>query len=91
MEDRASELAAERTRLERQRETEDQAIDLGAQRADLEQRLSENTEAILALFDAAGEVGIPAEQFARLVGVSRQSLYRWREVARRLRESRESR
>lgn len=66
-------------RLRRRRAVEDEAIRLGAERADLEARLSYNTQDIIDRLKEAGEFGLPLDTFAKLVGVSRQKLYRWRD------------
>ena len=72
----------DRTSIDRRRATEDRALELGAERAELRRRLRENTTAITALCGTAVELGITVQHFARLVGVRRQSLYRWREGTR---------
>jgi DNA invertase Pin-like site-specific DNA recombinase len=67
---------------------EDRLARLGTKRAKLENEQAENIEAIVdAIPDAIG-AGIPFDAVARLVGISRQTLYRWQEVARRLRADR---
>jgi hypothetical protein len=73
----------DRTEIDQRRGIEDRALKLRAKRAELHGGLRENTAAITALLAEAVELGIAVEQFARLVGIRRQSLYRWREVARR--------
>lgn len=72
-----------RPELTQRRDVEDRALKLGAERAQKHGELRENTAAITSLLDDAVALGIAVEQFARLVGVRRQSLYRWREAARR--------
>jgi hypothetical protein len=73
----------DRTEIDQRREIEDRALNLRAERAELHGALRENTAAITSLLAEAGELGIAVEQFARLVGIRRQSLYRWRDIARR--------
>jgi hypothetical protein len=73
----------DRTEIDRRRDIEDRALKLRAERAELHEGLRENTAAITALLAEAVELGIAVEQFARLVGIRRQSLYRWRDIARR--------
>jgi hypothetical protein len=73
----------DRTDIDRRRDVEVRALNLRAERAELHGGLRENTAAITALHAEAVELGIAVEQFARLVGISRQSLYRWRDIARR--------
>lgn len=68
----------EREELDRRRGIEDRAIELGSERVDLRERLRKNARAITALLEQAVANGIHIESFARLVGVRRQSLYRWR-------------
>jgi hypothetical protein len=76
-------------RLRRRREIEDQAIELGSERAELQGRLRKNAAAMTALLETAIKQGIPVEHFARLVGVRRQSLYRWRaEASQKTKQSR---
>jgi hypothetical protein len=72
----------EREAIEQRREIEDQALALGDERSRLQQGLGENRRAIVALLDAATEHGIAVEQFARLVGLTRASLYRWRDSSK---------
>ncbi len=69
--------------LRARREIEDQLVRLGRERHDLEARLAEIHGAIARLIPEATLAGIPLELAAKLVGVSRQTLYRWQEVARR--------
>jgi hypothetical protein len=66
-----------------QRAIEDRAIALGVERARLEELLEKNTGAVGALVREWEKAGspIPFERLATLVGVSRQTLYRWREPA----------
>lgn len=56
---------------------------LASERAELQRRLRENTQAMTGALERAVSHGIPVEQFAQLAGVSRQSLYRWRDANRR--------
>jgi hypothetical protein len=67
------------------REVEDRALKLGAERAELENRLGTNTEQISDLLSKALDAGVPIDHYARMVGVSRQTLHRWRGVIARLR------
>lgn len=72
--------------LQARRAVEDELVRLGSERNRLESELASNIEAIVAAIPKAIETGIPFDGVARLVGVSRQTLYRWQEVARRLTE-----
>ncbi len=72
--------------LQARRAIEDNLIRLGSERTRLEGELAANISVILAAIPKATEVGIPFDGVAKLVGVSRQTLYRWQEVARRLNE-----
>jgi hypothetical protein len=64
--------------MQARREFEDQALKLGAERARLEGQLGTNLEQIVDLLEKAHEVGVPIDHYARMVGVRRQQLYRWR-------------
>jgi DNA invertase Pin-like site-specific DNA recombinase len=55
----------------------------GEQRIKLESELIANQQSIVDRLKEAHEVGIPFDGAAKLVGVSRQTLYRWQELARR--------
>ena len=72
--------------LQATRAIEDRLVALGAERTKLEARLGENLEAIVDEIPAATEAGIAFDRIAHLVGVSRQTLYRWRDVLAKLRE-----
>jgi hypothetical protein len=72
--------------LQARRAVEDELVQLGSERNRLESELASNIEAIVAAIPKAIETGIPFDGVARLVGVSRQTLYRWQEVTRRLTE-----
>jgi hypothetical protein len=63
------------------RSIEDQIVKLGSERNRLESELGANIEAIVAAIPKAIEAGIPFDGIAKLVGVSRQTLYRWRDEA----------
>ena len=75
--------------VRKRRDVEDRAIRLGAERNDLEHRLAKNTEEVIDLIPEASDTGITFDSLAAMVGVSRQTLHRWREVIRRLREAKE--
>ena len=72
--------------IQARRSIEDQIVKLGSERNRLESELGGNIEAIVAAIPKAIEAGIPFDGIAKLVGVSRQTLYRWQEVARRLKD-----
>jgi DNA invertase Pin-like site-specific DNA recombinase len=76
--------------IQARRAVEDRAIRLGEQRLDLNNRVAANTQAIIDLLANAADAGVPFDHVATLVGITRQTLYRWQEVARRLRESRQA-
>jgi hypothetical protein len=65
------------------REIEDQAAVLGAQRRDLENGLAINKQRIIALLPTALAAGLPMDGFAKLVRVTRQTLYSWQGIPRR--------
>jgi Homeodomain-like domain len=67
--------------IQARRAIEDRAATLGAQRRELNQRLEANTHAMIDLVREAGGSGIPFEQLAALLGVSRQTIFNWRELA----------
>lgn len=64
--------------IEARRSVEDRALKLGADRAELDAQLARNTLAIKALMGEAEAVRLPLESFAKMVGVSRQTLHHWR-------------
>lgn len=70
--------------MQARRAIEDRAIALGNERRALDSNLAVNTQAIIDLLRDAQGAGIPYEHLAEMVGVSRQTLHRWREVARKL-------
>jgi hypothetical protein len=72
------------SRLQAKREVEDEAIKLGEERRDLDDRIAANTQAVIDLLPRAADAGVPFDHVATMVGVTRQTLYRWQEVARRL-------
>jgi hypothetical protein len=72
--------------LQARRAVEDELVQLGSERNRLESDLAKNIEAIAAAIPKAIEASIPFDGIAKLVGVSRQTLYRWQEVTRRLTE-----
>lgn len=43
--------------------------------------MARNTQGIIDLLRDAEGAGVPYEQLAQLLGVSRQTLFRWREIA----------
>lgn len=69
-----------RIAIEARRKLEDWAFQLGEERRQLDGQLDSNTKSIIQLLPQAIEAGIPLDQLAMMVGVSRQTLYRWREV-----------
>lgn len=72
--------------IQARRAVEDRAIQLGSERRDLDDRIAKNTQNIIDLISDAADAGIPFDHLATMVGVSRQTLHRWREIVRRLRE-----
>lgn len=65
--------------LHARRAIEDQAAKLGVRRRGYETALARNTEEARALAKAADGSGVPLDQLAALLGVSRQTIYNWRE------------
>lgn len=70
--------------IQARRAVEDRALQLADERRGLDSQITANTQAIIGLIPEAAKAGIPFEQLAGLIGVSRQTLYRWREIAGRL-------
>ena len=67
------------SQIQARRAIEDRAAKLGHQRRTYEAGLARNTEEIIALLRDAEGSGVPNDQLAALLGVSRQSIYNWRE------------
>jgi len=65
--------------MQARRDFEDRALQLGADRAKLEGQLGSNLEQIVDLLDEAPKVGVPVDHYAKMIGVRRQQLYRWRD------------
>ena len=72
--------------LQATRAIEDRLVLLGAERTKLEAKLGENLEAIVDEIPAGAEAGIPFDRIAHLVGISRQTLYRWQNALAKLRD-----
>jgi len=71
--------------LQARRAIEDAALRVRADREELQHQLARNTQNAIDLVRPALESGLSLDQLADLIGVSRQTLYRWRVVADRLR------
>jgi hypothetical protein len=71
--------------IQARRAIEDRAATLGAQRRDLNGGLEANTHAMIDLVRESDGSGLPLEQLAGLLGVSRQTIYNWREWAGNIR------
>jgi hypothetical protein len=61
---------------------EDRAAFLGGERHDLTRGMVTNTQAMVELLRDAEDAGVPLERLASLLGVSRQTLYNWRDEER---------
>jgi hypothetical protein len=70
--------------LQDRRAVEDRAVQLAEQRQELTGRMTENTWAIIELLRDPRHGLIPLDHLANLLGVSRQSLYRWRETGQEI-------
>lgn len=70
--------------IQARRTLEEHAIALGHERATLQAREAEIITQAIALMD---QELIPANELARLLQIDRTTLYRWRDVAHRLRET----
>jgi DNA-binding XRE family transcriptional regulator len=72
-------------KMQARRAIEDRAVQLGTERRNLSGRLEANTHAIMQLLRDTEGTGVTYDYLAHLTGVSRQTLYRWRdEVAMKL-------
>jgi hypothetical protein len=69
--------------IQARRAIEDRAAALGAQRRDLSASVEVNTHAMIDLVREAEGSGVPFEHLAGLLGVTRQTIYNWREMAAR--------
>lgn len=58
---------------------EELARQLGQERTRAQDELASAHQTIREQLPAALEAGVPLDTYAKLVGVSRQTLYRWRE------------
>jgi hypothetical protein len=70
--------------LQARRSIEDRAVQLGTERAAIAQRNAENTWAIIELLRDPQHALVPLDHLASMLGVSRQSLYRWREIGQKI-------
>ena len=68
------------------RAIEDRLADLGAERSRILLEDGRNLEAIVDTIPDATAVGLSFEAIANLVGVSRQTLYRWQGMLAKLRD-----
>jgi hypothetical protein len=73
--------------LQARRTTEDELVQLGSERNRLEGEQTSNIKAIVVAIPKAIETGIPFDGVAKLVGVSRQTLYRWQHLQTDLKDS----
>ena len=65
--------------IQARRAVEDEAVAFGVKRLQLATELEANTNLIRRRLPEAIAKGIPIERYAQMVGVSRQTLHRWRE------------
>jgi hypothetical protein len=70
--------------LQDRRAIEDQAIKLAEERNRLTWEMAANTWAIIELLRDPRHSMMPLDHLANLLGVSRQSLYRWREIGQKI-------
>jgi hypothetical protein len=71
--------------IQAKRAIEDRALTLGNERRGFEAGLAANSHLIMDLLRDAEGSGVPLDHIAQLVGVSRQTLHRWRnEVSAKL-------
>jgi len=64
--------------IQTRRNVEDAALQLGQERAQLDAKLTGSTTKIKGIIGLALDAGIPLEQLAQMVHVSRQTLHQWR-------------
>jgi DNA-binding FadR family transcriptional regulator len=69
--------------IQARRAIEDRAAQLGAERRELDGRTEANVRAVIDLLHEADGTGVSYDQLAQLIGVSRQTLYHWREAVAR--------
>ena len=70
--------------IQARRAIEDEALRLGHQRSQLGAAMAANTHEIIELLRKPEHGAIPLDHLGQLLGVSRQSLYRWRETAQEI-------
>jgi hypothetical protein len=70
--------------LQARRAVEDEAIRLGRQRHEALAQTAANTCSIIELLRKPEHALIPLDHLAQLLGVSRPSIYRWRERAQEI-------
>jgi DNA-binding transcriptional regulator YiaG len=70
--------------IQARRSVEDRAVQLGSARNELAARTTQNTQAIIDLLREPTHTLISLDHLANLLGVSRQSLYRWREIGQEI-------
>jgi hypothetical protein len=78
-------MAQDTQDLQARREVEDRIIKLGERRRQLQGKIEKNTQNIVDVVPDALKAGIPFDGIAKLIGVPRQTLYRWRAAARYVR------
>lgn len=74
--------------VQARRAVEDRAIKLGNERNRLEDRLAKIIEDAVELMSDAERDGVSIERLAELIGISRPTLYRWRDSVAILRANR---
>jgi len=70
--------------LQERRAIEDKATELATQRREFNEGLTLNTWDIIELLRDPKHTVIPFDHLASLLGVSRQTLYRWREIGQKI-------
>lgn len=70
--------------IKTRREVEDRAAQLGDERRRLQAQTAANTQAIIDLLRDSDGANVTYEQLASLLGVTRQTVFTWREQAARL-------
>jgi hypothetical protein len=67
--------------LQPRRRIEDRLIGLGDERRELQDKTKGTVKAMIDLVPEAQQAGISFDGIAKLIGVPRQTLYRWQEIA----------
>jgi hypothetical protein len=67
--------------IQARRSIEDRFINLGTERRELQDKTKVIVKAMVDLVPEALQAGISFDGIAKLIGIPRQTLYRWQEIA----------